>query len=158
MYIIPLSCIHEPEEEFSCENHIAEHLGVSVDDVRTERISASATQIITERFPKLAETDLERIAYDSLFKRLCGEGQLHTLPGKTIIAPFAFVSVLAGTLLALEIVRRLGSSNNAQDFNCWRVSSWHPPYSRQRSIRQRQPGCTFCRDPVLKKVNDDLGG
>ncbi len=152
-----LSCIYEPnEEEFYREQHIAEHLGVSVDDVRTERISASVAQTIVKRFPELVETRLAGTAYDTLFKNLCGEGKLRTPAGKTVIAPFAFVSVLAGTLLALEIVRRLGSGNNAQDFNYWRVSPWHAPYSQGRITRLRQPECTFCGNSLLKKVNDEL--
>ena len=100
-----LSCIYEPdEEEFSREQHIAEHLGVSVEDVRSERISVSAAQSIAARFPALAATNLAGTAYDTLFKKLCAESQLQTPAGRTILAPFAFVSVLAGTLLALEIV------------------------------------------------------
>lgn len=154
-----LSCIYEPDdEEFSQEEHIAEHLGVSVEDVRTERISAAAARTIMKGFPDLVETELVGTAYDTLFKSLCGEGKLRTLAGKTVIAPFAFVSVLAGTLIALEIVRRLGSGNNARDFNYWRVSPWYPPYSRRRIIRLSQPGCTFCGNSTLKKVNEDLWG
>ena len=153
-----LSCIYEPDnEEFSREQHIAEHLGVSVKDVRNERISAAAAQIIAARFPEVT-TDVAGTAYDTLFKRLCAESQLRTLSGRTIIAPFAFVSVLAGTLLALEIVRRLGSRGNARDFNYWRVSSWHPPLSQRRTIRQRQPGCAFCGNALLRKVNEAMWG
>ena len=149
-----LSCIYEPDdEEVAREQHIAEHLGVSVEDVRSERISASVAQIIKARFPKLAAAALAGTAYDTLFKRLCGESQLRTLAGRTIVAPFAFVSVLAGTLLALEIVRRLGSGDNAQDFNYWRVSAWHPPHGRRRTIRQRQPGCAFCGNALLRNIN-----
>ena len=154
-----LSCIYESDdEEFSQEKYVAEHLGVSVEDVRTERISASVARTIVKRFPELVETDLVGTAYDTLFKNLCGEGKLRTLAGKTVIAPFAFVSVLAGTLLALEIVRRLGTGNNARGFNYWRVSPWHSPYSRRRIIRLSQLGCTFCGDPTLKEVNDELWG
>ena len=154
-----LSCIYEPDdEEFSREQHIAEHFGVSVEDVRSERISASVAQIIAVRFPRLVATDLAGTAYDTLFKRLCAESQLPTLAGRTIIAPFAFVSALAGTLLALEIVRRLGSGDNAQDFNYWRVSSWHPPLGQRRTIRQRQPGCAFCGNALLRKVNEAMWG
>ncbi len=154
-----LSCIYEPDnEEFSQEKHIAEHFGISVEDVRTERISSPAARTIVKRFPELVETDLVGTAYDTLFKSLCGEGKLRTLAGKTVIAPFAFVSVLAGTLLALEIVRRLGTGNNDREFNYWRVSPWHPPYSRRRIIRLSQPGCTFCGNSTLKKVNDELWG
>ncbi|MHB8390263.1 MAG: ThiF family adenylyltransferase [Acidobacteriaceae bacterium] len=152
-----LSCIYEPDdEEFSREQHIAEHLGVSVDDVRSERLSAPVADIIAARFTGLAAADLVGTAYDTLFKRLCAESRLHTPAGRTVIAPFAFVSVLAGTLLALEIVRRLGKGNSARDFNYWRSSPWHPPLARRRTLRPRQPGCVFCGNALLRKVNESL--
>jgi hypothetical protein len=152
-----LSCIYEPDdEELSREQHIAEHLGVSVGDVRSERISASVAQAIATRFPRLIPADLVGTAYDTLFKRLCAEGQLRTAAGRTIVAPFAFVSVLAGTLLALDVVRWLGQGNSARDFNYWRVSAWHAPLDRRRILRPRQPGCAFCGNPLLVKVNEAM--
>lgn len=152
-----LSCIYEPDtEELSREQHIADHLGVPVDAVRSERISAADAAAIVQRFPQLVAVDLVDTAYDTLFKRLCGEGELGTVAGRTVVAPFAFVSVLAGTLLALEVVRRLSSGDSARDFNYWRVSPWHPPLARRRIIRPRQPGCMFCSDPVLRRVNASL--
>ena len=154
-----LSCIYEPDdEECSRERHIAEHFGISVQDVRTERISDSVAQSIAAHFPKLVATELIGIAYDTLFKRLCAQGELLSLTDKTIIAPFAFISVLAGTLLALEVVRRLGTGNHVQDFNYWRLSPWHPPYGRLRTVRQRQAGCLFCGNKVLRTVNKSLWG
>lgn len=152
-----LSCIYEPDdEELSREQHIAEHLGVSVEDVRSERISAAVAEIIAARFPGLIAAEVTGTAYDTLFKRLCAESQLRTLAGRTIVAPFAFVSVLAGTLLALEIVRRLGAVGSARDFNYWRVSPWHPPIGRRRTLRPRQPGCAFCGNPLFRNVNEAL--
>jgi len=152
-----LSCIYEPDdEELSREQHIAEHLGVSLDDVRSERVSTPVAQVIVSRFPSLVAADLVGMAYDSLFKRLCAEGQLRTSAGRRIVAPFAFVSVLAGTLLALDVVRWLGKGNGARDFNYWRVSAWHPPLGRRRILRPREPRCAFCGNPVLMKVNDAM--
>jgi hypothetical protein len=152
-----LSCIYEPDaEELSREQHIADHLGISVDEVRTERISASAAQIIVDRFPGLSADVLVGTAYDTLFKKLCAEGRLSTQMGRTIVAPFAFVSVLAGTLLALELVRRLGKRATARDFNYWRVSPWHPLFGRRRIMRTRQPECEFCGKPILRNVNESL--
>jgi hypothetical protein len=128
-----LSCIYEADdEEFSRENHIAEHLGVSVDDVRTERISAPIAETIARRFPNLSAGELVGAAFDTLFKRLCAESQLRTLTGRAVTAPFAFVSVLAGALLALELVRRLAGRDSALNFNYWRLSPWHPPLARRR--------------------------
>jgi molybdopterin/thiamine biosynthesis adenylyltransferase len=152
-----LSCIYEPdEEELSREQHVADHLGVSVEAVRSERIGVAEAAVITKRFPALADVDLIGTAYDTLFKRLCGEGLLRTAGGRRVVAPFAFVSVLAGALLALELVRRLGSGNSDRTFNYWRVSAWHRPLSRRRVLRPSQPGCQFCSSETLQHVNSQL--
>lgn len=154
-----LSCIYAPDDdELSREKHIAEHFGISVDQVRTERISESVARSIAGRFPSLVATKIVGIAYDSLFKQLCAQGQLQSLGDKRIVAPFAFISVLAGTLLALEVVRRLGAGNHVQDFNYWRLSPWHPPHDRLRTVRQRQTECLFCGNEILKAVNESLWG
>jgi hypothetical protein len=152
-----LSCIYEPDaEELSREQHIADHLGVSVDAVRRERISAAAATVIVERFPALADMNLVGTAYDTLFKKLCGEGLLKTAAGRRVIAPFAFVSVLAGALLAVELVRRLGAGRSERNFNYWRVSAWHAPLARRRILRPRQTGCSFCDSHMLARVNAQL--
>ena len=152
-----LSCIYEPdEEEFSREQHIADHLGISVDEVRTERISEPVAQSIAAKFPEIAANMLVGTAYDTLFKKLCAEGLLRTQIDRTIVAPFAFVSVLAGTLLAIELVRRLGNGVADREFNYWRVSPWQPLFGRRRVLRPRQQGCPFCSNPILQKVNTTL--
>ncbi|WP_256469102.1 ThiF family adenylyltransferase [Bradyrhizobium sp. 146] len=154
-----LSCIYEADqEEFTREHHIAEHFGVSVDDVKSERISPSAAHQIAAKVHGVEASALIGIAYDTLFKQLCGEGTLQTLEGRRVVAPFAFVSVLAGTLLALEVLRRAGSGRNSLDFNYWRVSPWHPPLGRRRILRPPQTGCEFCSNPVLSSVNAALWG
>jgi hypothetical protein len=152
-----LSCIYEPdEEETAREAHIAEHLDVSVEEVRAERISDNAAGRIVKRYPKLEKSLIVGTSYDTLFKQLCGQGELKTLEGRRIIAPFAFVSVLAGTLLALEVVRRLGPGHSSKHHNYWRVSPWHPPLLRKHILRPRQPLCEFCGNPILARVNSAL--
>jgi hypothetical protein len=153
-----LSCIYEPdEEELSREQHIADHLGVPVDAVRSERISAASAAIIVGRFPELRADALEGMAYDTLFKRLCAQSALPAQEARRVVAPFAFVSVLAGTMLALEIVRRLGCGPAIHD-NYWRLSPWHAPLARRRVWRPKQPACVFCSDAILQKVNARLWG
>jgi molybdopterin/thiamine biosynthesis adenylyltransferase len=154
-----LSCIYEADqEEFTREHHIAEHLGVSVDEVRSARIGGSAAEKIAARIPNLEASALVGIAYDTLFKQLCGEGTLRSLEGRRIVAPFAFVSVLAGTLLALEVLRRRGAKRGEAGFNYWRVSPWHPPLGRRRVLRPRQPGCEFCGNRIFSALNGTLWG
>lgn len=152
-----LSCIYEPDnEEYTREQHIAEHLGVTIEEVRTERISCAAALAIVSRFPKTRASEIEGVAYDSFFKSLCAEGQLGVIADKRTIAPFAFVSVLAGTLLALEVVRRLGDETAERHFNYWRLSPWFPPLGRRRVIRPKQQGCAFCGQPTMAAVNAAL--
>jgi hypothetical protein len=155
-----LSCIYAPdEEESSREHHIAEHLDVGVDEVRSERISSAVASIIVARFPDLDAAAITGMAYDSLFKQLCGESKLQTLAGRTVVAPFAFVSVLAGALLALDVVRRLGAHAAAPaHFNYWRLSPWHPPFARRRILRKRQSQCAFCGNAVFRRLNAGLWG
>lgn len=152
-----LSCIYEPDkEEFTREQHIADHLGVTVDEVRTARISGAATLAIVAKFPKVRASEIEGMAYDSLFKRLCSESQLGVISDKRVISPFAFVSVLAGTLLALEMVRRLGDQTADQEFNYWRLSAWFPPLGRRRIMRPKQVDCAFCGHPTMAGINTAL--
>jgi len=72
--------------------------------------------------------------------------------GKQVLAPFAFVSVLAGTILAIEFVRRTAVGNSEDGFNYWTVSPWSPPLFRRRRIMARRPDCPFCGVPTLRKV------
>jgi hypothetical protein len=154
-----LSCIYEPDqEETTREAHIADLLGVSAEEVRTERISDDAADRIVRRYPQLEKPLLIGTSYDTLFKQLCGQGELKTLEGRRIIAPFAFVSVLAGTLLALEVVRHLCPGRSSKQYNYWRVSPWHPPLLRRQMLRPRQPLCKFCGNPTLARVNSSLWG
>jgi len=146
------------EEEYSREQHIAEHLGVTVEQVRSQRIDAAAAAVIASRFPQVTMHDLLGASYDTLFKRLCAESVLKTPEGRQVVAPFAFVSVLAGTLLALETVRRLVPGAGVTDFNYWRLSVWHPPLARRRQLRAKQPNCGFCGNPLLAEVNKKLWG
>lgn len=152
-----LSCIYAPDPvEFSREVHISEHLGVSVDEVRSERVTAAAATRIHARFPHLDVGRLVGLAYDSLFRSLCGEGTLKAVTQREQTAPFAFVSCLAGVMLAIELVRRIGHSNSERDFNYWGISAWHPPLARRRRLRARQADCAFCSNPTLRAVNTSL--
>ncbi len=152
-----LSCIYEIDvAESDREAHIAEHLGVSVDEVRTERISTPAAIQIHAKFPSLGVQRLSGMAYDSLFKQLCSEKQLRSVEGgKPVVAPFGFVSILAGALLVVEILRQTDLGHTTSD-NYWRVSPWHPPLPRRRILRPKQQLCNFCGNQVLVRINKAL--
>lgn len=151
-----LSCIYSPDqEEHSREHHIAEHLGVSVSEVRTERISRDAATRIVQRYTNLDVAGVEGVSYDTLFKRLCSENELRSSDGQRIVAPFAFVSCLAGTYLVLDLIRRLTGAGN-DDFNYWRLSAWHPPLARRRELRRKQSDCMFCGNVTLSDIASKL--
>ncbi len=144
-----LSCVyHESPEEHAHEKHVAEAIGVSLDEVRRERISDAAAVLICQRYPQLNPASIAGTAFDTLFKQLCSSAQLKTSEGRQVLAPFAFVSVIGGVYLAIEFIRRLHGSS-ADLFNEWRVSPWSNPVIRRRRKLERNPDCEFCSDPVL---------
>ena len=148
-----LSCVYrETEEELAHEAHVAALLGVSLADVRAHHVSPSAAAQIVKNYPALDPLALEGLAYDSLFKQLCGQGSLKTAEDRQVLAPFGFVSVLAGILLAIEIARRVGAPNIDRPFNYWRVSPWRSPVPRLRQLRGTAPKCEFCHEPLLRKL------
>jgi hypothetical protein len=154
-----LSCIYrETETELARERHIAESLGVSIDDVKQHHVSVQAAEKIRKQYPQLEEGALVGTPYDTLFKALCGEVKLMTPEGKQVLAPFAFVSVLAGALLAVEMARRLVLGPAAATFNYWRLSPWHPPVLEMRATRPRHAACEFCSVPVLVRTARSLWG
>jgi hypothetical protein len=151
-----LSCVyHESPEEYAHEKHIAEAIGVSLDEVRRERISDAAAEIICKRYPQLNPASIAGTAYDTLFKQLCGSEQLKTSEGRQVLAPFAFVSVLGGVYLAIEFIRRLHGSS-VDLFNEWRISPWTNPVIRRRRKLDRNPNCEFCGDPFLAGVAEKI--
>ncbi|MHB1069565.1 MAG: ThiF family adenylyltransferase [Gemmatimonadaceae bacterium] len=153
-----LACIYRADDaEYSLEQHIAEHLDVAVTDVRESRISSRAAARIAKRHPHLAITDIEGAAYDTLFKQLCASGELAASETERVLAPFAFVSALAGTLLALELARRLTSASPLND-NYWSVSAWRPPLASRRRRRLTDASCGFCGSASMRQVSRALWG
>lgn len=156
-----LSCIYsENEQEVSREEHIATHLGIPLDKIKQQIIDEESAQIISARFSDkfYDPIQLVGIAYDTLFKSLCGESALKTPEGRQIVAPFAFVSVLTGTILALEIARRLQPGGHNKNFNYWRVSPWTRPFSRGQQLISAQKSCNFCSQEEFNKIAEELWG
>lgn len=156
-----LSCIYSAnEQEVSREEHIAAHLGIASNKIQQQTVDEEAAQLISARFSDKFHNPMQLvgIAYDTLFKSLCGEGALKTPEGKQIVAPFAFVSVLAGTILALEVARRLQPGGHVKNFNYWRVSPWTRPFIRRQQLISAQNNCDFCSQDELRKVTKNLWG
>ncbi len=148
-----LSCIYaENEAELAHASHIAEILGVTLSEVNENFISVETAKKINEKYPQCSAAEIQGQAYDSLFKKLCGEGGLLKSEDKQVLAPFAFVSALAGTLLALEFVQRAQLVTPAELFNYWRLSPWHNPVLRLQDRRGKNPACEFCNNATFTKL------
>jgi hypothetical protein len=151
-----LACVypHTPQED-AHEAHVSDALGVSVADVRQSRISGSAAELICRRYPHLIPDQLIGTAYDTLFKQLCSTAKLRTAEDRQVLAPFAFVSVLAGTFLAMEFVRRVRRGHENL-FNEWRISPWSNPVLRRRRTLGRNSLCEFCSDSTLGALAHEI--
>lgn len=151
-----MSCIYyEAPDEAAHEAHVADALGVSVADVRTNFVSPTAAIAIAQAYPQLDPVQLEGLAYDSLFKQLCGKGELKAGTAERVLAPFGFVSVLAGVMLAIEIAIRTGMQ---PAYNYWRLSPWGVPVDRMRQQRTKRAACEFCSNNTLQSVVKNLWG
>jgi molybdopterin/thiamine biosynthesis adenylyltransferase len=147
-----LACIyHEMPDELARERHIAESLGVTIEDVKQHHVSADAAKRIQAKYSNLTINQIEGQAYDSLFKALCSEKALLEPDNRQVLAPFAFVSILAGAFLAIDVARRL-TTRDSNTFNYWRFSPWAAPVNDLKQIRPRHPQCEFCGQPVLLRT------
>lgn len=150
-----MGCIYyETPVEQAREKHVATALGVSLEELQQNWISADAARRIAAKYPTLNADEITGEAYDSLFKALCGQ-QLLEHHGKQILAPFAFVSILAGALLAIEFANR-HIDPAARTFNYWKISPWSRPISRLQRTRQILPECEFCNDDIYAEVRREL--
>ncbi len=152
-----MACIYASDaSEEVHTRHVANALGVSVQDVQENLLSPSAAEKIIRHFPerKMSEENLIGNAYDSLFKSLCAQAALHTDEGRQVFAPFAFVSVLAGVLLVLDLVRRVKGED--RPYNMWRVSPWFPFTTRLLCDVGALQDCQVCSVPQIKAVNHEL--
>ncbi|MDA8120902.1 MAG: ThiF family adenylyltransferase [Gammaproteobacteria bacterium] len=154
-----LSCIYPVNErERKHDENVAAALGITVTDVRAGFIGHATAAAICQRFPDLRPSDLHGRAFDTLYKELCGVGKLKADGGEQVLAPFAFVSVLAGAHLAVEFLLRIIDQNAANRFNYWRVSPWHSPVPALRQVRGREPHCDFCGRPIVRATIERFWG
>ena len=151
-----LECIYyRNENEFTHEDEVASHLGVDVELVRTERIDGATARRICESHPQLSPENIEGLAFDTLYKQLCSSGQLKSVGGKQVIAPFAFISVLAGVLLLIELIRRQGTTDK-EFTNDWRINPWQAPVPEMRQRRPRLSACEWCGRREIQLANTTL--
>ena len=154
-----LGCVYPCDEaEVTHERAVADHLGIDVEAVRQPRISSEIARRICATHPQLTPTEIEGLAFDTLYKQLCGSAQLKSVSGEQVVAPFAFVSVLAGALLLLEIIRQVHEGDMDRLSNEWRVNPWRPPVPQMRDLRPRREACDCCSRIELQRENARLWG
>lgn len=147
-----MGCIYfQDAAEDAHAAHVAEALGVAVEDVREQFVSRTAADKIATKYPQLASEQIESLAYDTLFKQMCGEGKLAASEDRQVFAPFAFVSVMAGAFLAIEFKQRL-TGGGPDGFNYWKVSPWSAPVTRAKRKRRARKDCSHCSNPLMTQV------
>jgi molybdopterin/thiamine biosynthesis adenylyltransferase len=147
-----LACIyrHIPDEQ-GRERDIASGLGIALVDVTSGTlITQELARKIAAHHQGLDAGGLIGRAFDSLFKQLCAEQKLLTPGGEQVLAPFAFVSNLAGALLALELARFDVPGHPGGGSNYLFLSPWAPPYALARRWHDRDPDCEFCSKPTAR--------
>jgi len=156
-----LGCIYPPiPDELGRARDIASGLGVPLATVTSGELIDEATAAhITAKHQGLDAKALVGKAFDSLFKQLCAEQALLSPTGEQVLAPFAFVSSLAGALQALELARFDSGARAADGKNYLFASAWSPPHARLRRLRGALTNCDVCGDgtygQVLKAVWSD---
>lgn len=142
-----MACIYpESESERNFARHLADALNVSVEEVAQTYIDERAALKICMRYPQLRTEDLIGTAYDTLFRTLCATEKLKTAEQKQVLAPFAFVSQLAGCVLAIELLLRRQDPSRDEQFNYWRVSPWRGTFIDLQQSRGPLKDCEVCTE------------
>ena len=78
----------------------------------------------------------------------------HTAGGRQALAPFAFVSNLAGCLMVVDLLR--SQSTDSAPTNYLQLDPWRPP-TPVRRLKLRRQGCEFCGDKELTSAFASVG-
>lgn len=143
-----LACIyhHIPLEDERTRS-IAGGLGVAYEEIAGKELIDAALAERLAALHNLQATELEGQAITSLHKSLCAAQILSMAGGEQALAPFAFISNLAGVLLAIELLRFEAEPDAARDSTYLSLDPWSPPHARARRPRAKRPDCEFCADP-----------
>jgi hypothetical protein len=149
-----MACIYyETPDEDAHRRHVAEKLNVPLDRVKSgEPIAQPDADRIHGAYPHLAIDKLLNKAFDSVFRDLCGSGQLR-VGGRQVLAPLPFISAMAGFHLAFEFFKsRIPDVFGPwQDCNYAQISAFFPPNPALREQRLPRPGC-FCQLPRTRQI------
>lgn len=149
-----LSCIyhHIPLEDERTRS-IAAGLGLAYEEIKDKELIDGALGRRLAELHGLDATALEGHAIASLHKELCAAQILKMAGGEQALAPFAFISNLAGVLLAIELLR-FDADPALRHGSDMSVDPWSPPHARARRPRTKRPDCEFCADPDKTAILD----
>lgn len=140
-----LACVYiHIAQETEREQHIANSLGLELAEVKRQFIDAQLAAKLASIHAVLDANEIEGMAMDSLFRQLCGTGDLLDAKVEQVLAPLAFVSNLAGALLAIELLRADSGGVKKYGKNYLNLSPWSPPFSLARRHKGKQGACEFC--------------
>lgn len=152
-----LACVYiHIAQETEREQHIANALGLELTEVKRQFIDAQLAAKLASIHAVLNADEIEGMAMDSLFRQLCGTGDLLDAKVEQVLAPLAFVSNLAGALLAIELLRADFGGVKKYGKNYLNLSPWAPPFSLARRHKGKQGACEFCNgkhtDELMKAM------
>lgn len=148
-----LACVYaQTRQEDVFERHVAEALGVTLEDVQSYLITPSAAARIALVYPQVGVEQLIGRAYDSVFREMCATQRLRTSEERQVLAPFAFVSQLAGTVAAIELFLRCAEEVPVANFNYWRVSPWRGINVDLQQDLPARGDCAVCASPQYKAL------
>lgn len=151
-----MSCLyHHTPDEHAREKSIAEALGLDIETIRIGFVTLEVAEKIVQRYPGYDPRTLVNKAFNSLFRELCSTQALTTPEGRQVLTPFAFVSAMAGVLLAIELVRQ---HVGRPDTGGWQVDPWRGPVGRTRRSVSKRPDCEFCTDPDFAEATELFWG
>lgn len=154
-----MGCIYsETSAERTFAQHVAEVLNVSEDEVAEGFINQVTAEKICRKYQDISPATIIGTAYDSLFRNLCAAGNLVTPEQKQVLAPFAFISQLAGTVLAIEFFLRRQSPDRAESFNYWRIDPWRGLVPELQQNRGQTASCAICRQSNYQRLLQKLWG
>lgn len=151
-----LECVYPTRADKLAQfRHVAEGLGLTLEEVQAPFITPEVAEKLAANFPKQVADELVGRAISSVYREFCAATVLRSTGGEQFLAPFAFVSILAGTLLVMHLVSRL--QGIAASYNLWPVSAWAPPFPPARELRGQRADC-FCASKAYRLAADQRLG
>lgn len=151
-----LECVYPTRaDKLAQSRHVAEGLGLTLDEVQASFITPEVAEKLAANFPEQVAEELVGRAISSIYREKCAAAVLRSPGGGQFLAPFAFVSILAGSLLVMHLVSRL--QGFTAPYNLWPVSAWRPPFPPARELRRQRAGC-FCTSKAYRRVVDQRWG